>query len=144
MNRRRYFGTIRDGEMCLSRIGVLADALWHEIPSHAKNVKLGAFQVMPDHFHGIVTLTESSSTGNEGDGTPAQRRAPNQGNNTVSSIIGSYKAAVTKHARRLGLEFEWQTRFYDRIIRNDRAYRRIQQYIIDNPKNWGRPKRRTR
>ncbi len=32
---------------------------------------------------------------------------------SVLRVIGSYKSAVTKHAHRLGVEFEWQTRFYD-------------------------------
>ena len=34
----------------------------------------------------------------------------------ISTIIRSYKSAVTKHAHRLGYEFAWQTRFYDNII----------------------------
>ena len=59
---------------------------------------------------------------------------------SVSVIIRSYKSAVTKHAHRLGFEFEWQTRFNDHIIRNPAEYKRIFDYIIDNPKNWGKDK----
>lgn len=43
--------------------------------------------------------------------TIGQQRFQNQGKNTVSSIIGGYKSAVTKHARRMGFEFAWQSRF---------------------------------
>ena len=68
--------------------------------------------------------------------TPGQRRFQNQGKNTVSSIIGSYKSAVTKHTHRLGLEFDWQARFDDRIIRDDASYQRIVNYINNNPANW--------
>ena len=68
--------------------------------------------------------------------TIGQKRFQNQGKNTVSSIIGSYESAVSKHAHRLGYEFEWQSRFYDHIIRDDESYTRIADYIINNPKNW--------
>jgi REP element-mobilizing transposase RayT len=65
-----------------------------------------------------------------------QARYQNQGKNTVSSIVGSYKSAVTKNANRLNVEFDWQTRFYDNIIRTDADYQRINDYIETNPQNW--------
>jgi REP element-mobilizing transposase RayT len=65
-----------------------------------------------------------------------QKRFQNIGKNSVSSIVGSYKSAVTKHAHRLGLEFQWQTRFHDHIIRNDDSFQKISNYIINNPVNW--------
>lgn len=68
--------------------------------------------------------------------TPAQQRFQNQGKNTISSIIGSYKSAVTKHANRLGIPFGWQTRFHDHIIRTEASYLRISDYIENNPGNW--------
>jgi|GEM_PF-78769 len=68
--------------------------------------------------------------------SPGQKRFQNQGKNTVSSIIGSYKSAVTRHARRLGYEFAWQPRFHDHIIRNEQAYINISNYIINNPIKW--------
>ncbi|MCO6495465.1 MAG: transposase [Bacteroidetes bacterium] len=70
------------------------------------------------------------------DKTMGQNRFQNQGKNSISSIIGSYKSAVSKHAHRLGYEFEWQSRFYDNIIRNDLAYQRISNYIVNNPLKW--------
>ena len=68
--------------------------------------------------------------------TPGQLRFRNQGKKTVSSIIGSYKSAVSKHAHRLELDFEWQARFHDHIIRTDASYQRISEYIQNNPLNW--------
>ena len=65
-----------------------------------------------------------------------KNRYQNIGKNTVSSIIGSYKSAVTKHANRQGLENGWQPLFYERIIKNYTAYNIITQYIINNPKKW--------
>jgi hypothetical protein len=39
-----------------------------------------------------------------------------------STMIRSYKSAVTKHAHRLGYSFEWQPRFHDHTIRDDADY----------------------
>lgn len=60
--------------------------------------------------------------------------------NAVSTIIRSYKSAVTKHANRLNLKFKWQTRFYDHIVDNDRSFQNISNYIINNPANWKKDK----
>ena len=60
--------------------------------------------------------------------------------NTISTIIRSYKSAVTKHANRLGIENGWQSRFHDHIIRNDAEYQRINDYIETNPLNWEQDK----
>jgi len=154
-NRIHYFGEIHDGYMQLSHLGILADVFWHEIPHHAKNVEFGAFVVMPNHVHGILILNGNGNIVETGHALslsghipsdnvktghalslPGQQRFPNQGKNTVSSIIGSYKSAVTKHAHRLGFQFEWQTRFHDYIIRNDDEYQRINDYVESNPQNW--------
>ena len=55
---------------------------------------------------------------------------------SLSTIIRSYKSAVSKHAHRLGFDFAWQSRFHDHIIRNAESFERIRNYIINNPKNW--------
>jgi putative transposase len=72
--------------------------------------------------------------------TIGQQRFQNQGKNTISSIVGSYKSAVTKHCNRQGLEFAWQTSFHDHIIRDGQAFENIQNYIANNPKNWDKDK----
>lgn len=56
--------------------------------------------------------------------------------NTVSTIIRSYKSAVTKYCNRLELPIAWQSRFHDHIIRSDESFQRISKYINDNPMNW--------
>jgi len=72
--------------------------------------------------------------------TIGQQRFQNQGKNSISSIIGSYKSAVTKHAHRLRYKFAWQSRYHDHIIRNNDEYQRIKDYIINNPQNWNNDK----
>lgn len=55
--------------------------------------------------------------------------------NSVSTIVRSCKSAVTKHVHRLGLEFAWQSRFHDHIIRDTESFQTITNYIINNPAN---------
>lgn len=138
-DRKHYFGEVVNGEMYLSNTGVLADVFWFETKNHSKNIELGSFVVMPDHVHGIIILKDNEEFVKRDptdERTPGERRFRNQGCNTISSIVGSYKSAVTKHANRLGYVFGWQSRFYDTIIRNDVAYQRISDYIANNPKTW--------
>ncbi|MEM9834279.1 MAG: transposase [Bacteroidota bacterium] len=177
-NREHFFGEINDGKMCLSRTGVIADILWHQIPHHAPFVELGDFVVMPNHVHGIVILNKpndgiqnNDNNNNRGDDTgtgmvetlqatslpPPQPPSPSRQSpqsqpppppknqrmaaisprtQTLSTVVRSYKSAVTRHANRLGLEHGWQARFHDRIIRHDAEYQRISDYIVANPENW--------
>ena len=68
--------------------------------------------------------------------TIGQKRFQHQGSKTLSSIVGAYKSAVSRHAHRLGYDFAWQSRFYDNIVRNNDALNRIENYIHNNPNNW--------
>ena len=164
--REHYFGQINniDNSMQLSNMGIIADVLWHEISNHSKNVELGSFIVMPNHIHGILILPETVNTRHDNVETghalsdnltsdnntysksspPAktigQSRFQNIGKKSLSSIVGSYKSAVTKHANRLGIDFAWQSRFHDHIIRTNKAHQRITDYIDTNIENWEKDK----
>jgi REP element-mobilizing transposase RayT len=158
-----YFGDVQHKKAVLSRTGVLAEVLWNEIPLHRQGVSLGPYVIMPNHIHGIVilepeifpsdtddsdptdhkvetgralSLSKTSNDDTDSDETPGQGRFQDIGKNTLSSIVGAYKSAVTKHANRLGLEHGWQAKFYDRIIRSDTEYQRISTYIETNPAHW--------
>jgi hypothetical protein len=58
----------------------------------------------------------------------------------LPSIIRGFKAAVTVNARKIHKDFGWQSRYYDRIIRDHQEYERIESYIIQNPFNWEKGK----
>jgi len=145
-DRFHYFGEIENGKMIFTPIGAIADVLWYEIKNHAKNVELGEFVVMPNHIHGILILTEKVETFpvETLHATSLQKNeqmakiTPVSG--SVSTIIRSYKSAVSKHAHRLGFEFEWQTRFHDHIIRNAQSFDTISNYINNNPATWDKDK----
>ena len=152
-NRNHFFGKIQNQEMHLSEIGKLAEKYWLEIPEHFPFVELGNFVVMPNHFHGILIINKINIDSNESPAivetrhclvstlkpfntTIGQSRFQNQGKNTISSIVGSYKSIVTKMSRPINPNFGWQSRFHDHIIRNANAFDNIQNYIANNPAKW--------
>jgi putative transposase len=65
-----------------------------------------------------------------------QKISPKSG--SISRILGSFKSACSKHIKSSfpDIEFEWQERFWDNIIRNNESFETVSNYIINNPKNW--------
>ncbi len=109
------------------------------------NLELGEFVVMPNHFHGVIFIgnNEYNDVRNckdamhrvSTDGDLYKNEFGRQSKN-LSSIIRGFKSAVTVRARKINIDFGWQSRFHDHIIRNPKSYDVISQYIIDNPKKW--------
>jgi putative transposase len=55
-NRAYTLGAIVEGRMKLSQTGMIVENCWRRIPEHFLNVKLGIFQVMPNHVHPVRYL----------------------------------------------------------------------------------------
>ena len=58
----------------------------------------------------------------------------------LSRILRWYKGRVTFESRKIHADFSWQPRFHDHIIRDEREFERIKNYIITNPSNWEKDK----
>jgi len=71
------------------------------------------------------------------DPPPPNKFGPQSKN--LASIIRGIKSSVTTKAKISGnINFGWQSRFHDHIIRNSTEFYRIRNYIINNPANWGK------
>jgi REP element-mobilizing transposase RayT len=57
-NHECLFGEIVDGGMVLNDAGRMIQATWEALPESHQVVQLDEFQVMPNHFHGIVILND--------------------------------------------------------------------------------------
>ena len=51
---------------------------------------------------------------------------------TMSRVVQQMKGYVTKRIS----QSVWQSRFYDHVIRSERDYRDIWDYIENNPARW--------
>lgn len=124
-------------------IDITTDDMSNNVSQQSKNLQKCVSNESNETTHALslrspdaLKLADSKPLISATSKTPGQMRFQHQGSNTVSSVIGSYKSAVSKHAHRLGFEFEWQSRFDDRIIRDAQAFKTITNYILTNPKNW--------
>lgn len=54
----------------------------------------------------------------------------------LSVVVGGLKRAVTLFARRNNIEFDWQSRYHDHIIRGANDGNRIAEYIENNVTRW--------
>lgn len=147
--RRHFFGHIENGIMHLNTVGNIAHQVWAEITGHFHHVHLGEFIIMPNHVHGIIIIDKPDGDFPMGTGhavvetghalsLPSKNhpRFRNQGKNTISAMVGSFKSAVTRQVRPINPGFGWQSRFYDHIIRSQQSHHRISQYIRQNPLLW--------
>lgn len=134
-NQEHLFGVIIDGGMLLSAIGEIAQQCWIDIPNHFPHVKLGEYQIMPNHLHGILNV-ETLPPVETLHATSIQMTTISPKSGSLARILGSYKSAVSKLAHKTDGGFEWQERFHEHIIRNTLEYNRIEHYIIHNPESW--------
>ncbi len=92
-------------------------------------IKVDKFVVMPNHIHAIITIQDLHTHGHP------------QGA-SLQEIVGSYKSYVSIEYLRICKEKNiqmgeiWQRSFHDHVIRNERSYQKIWQYIDTNIIKW--------
>ncbi len=117
------------------------------IPNHFPFVKLNAFVIMPNHLHGIIVIykNDDGNTNNvETQDFASLQQNHHSGNpnkfgpqsKNLASIIRGFKIGVIKCATMDGTYFEWQSRYYDRIIRDERELWNVRKCIQNNPLQW--------
>jgi putative transposase len=135
-NRLHFFGEIKNRQMNLSAIGKIAKACWEEIEVHFPNVRLAEFVFMPDHMHGVIVIDKSSPANKGTNILLKENRFQNIGSQSISTIVGSFKSAVSRKSREINPAFGWHPRFNDRVIRSSMEFDRIESYISKNVENY--------
>lgn len=129
----------------LSSAGQTAERLLLEIPKHFPHAFLDEYAVMPNHIHCILVLGHISAPDEVGDNSqvedaliePQFNQFHKAVKGSVSVIINQFKGAVKRWCNANEYtHFDWQSRFYDHVIRNSESHEKIRQYIINNARNW--------
>lgn len=164
-NRIPHFGNISNGKMILNQYGIIAHNEWANTPFIRPNIELGEFIIMPDHMHAIIrictgvlhTPVHIPHTRNDIPHTDDRTgvlhtpydipeshnhrgvcntplRSPSQ---TIGALIRGYKSSVTKQLNSFNIDCPiWQRNYYEHIIRDEKSYQNISNYIINNPRKW--------
>lgn len=113
----------------LTEIGNIINNIYLNLENQFENIKLHDFIIMPNHIHGIIEISKRADT----------RPAP-----TLSDIICAFKSKSTDYMLK-GIKMGkykpidkrlWQRNYYEHVIRNEKEYIQIVEYIINNPINW--------
>lgn len=122
--RACLFGHIANGTMCLSAFGRIVEACWGERPAHYANAAFDSFVVMPNHLHGVLVLEETS--------------CPAHDFTEIVRGLKTFSARRVNEMRASPGKPLWQREYYEHVIRNETALRKIRRYIEANPAGWDR------
>ncbi len=153
-DRNMLFGRVQKDVVQLNAFGEMAARAWMETPLIRPNIGLGAFVIMPNHLHGIISINSYRGA----------RNVPRIGHfisptQTIGAVVRGFKGVVTKRVKAavrqayaeattsstaLPAPFDlvpeygsiWQANYYDRLIQTPQAYYHLSKYIWNNPKNW--------
>ncbi len=153
--RLLQFGEAIADTIGLNPAGEMVTQTWLQIPDRFPQVQLDEFVVMPNHFHGILILTESLlptvgastrsiPTVDDSDGKGISSSSIDNHKISLGDVVGAFKSISThryiqgvkqkgwsKFDRRL-----WQRNYYERIIRDEHEFDRLREYILHNPLQW--------
>ena len=105
--------SIRPQDVPLSPIGSLVEDAISQISEHYEHISVDNYCIMPDHVHILLRIAPTISGASVG----------------LSTVIGSLKRWVSRQAGRP----IWQKSYFDHVIRGQRDYNEIWQYIEENP-----------
>ncbi len=112
-------------KMNLNEYGMIVDEQIIWLEKQYPYAVIHNYAVMPNHVHIILEVDSLKVK----DCTIKIK--------SLSSLIGAFKTTSSKIIHKKGLEtFAWQRSFHDHIIRNEKAYDTIFNYIDLNPQKW--------
>lgn len=150
-NRECLFGNIIQNQLQLNQYGQIIEQVWNYLPDQFPHLDIDAAVIMPNHFHGIVIITDTcrdlvskslskslSRPQSKSDHQLTERPFYEQ-KTKLGKIIAYFKYQTTKFINQkrnsVGVKV-WQSNYYEHIIRNEKTLAILQNYIIENPLRW--------
>ena len=104
-------------------IGKCVEEQIHALSRRYPSVTIDKHVIMPNHIHLIVTIREDP-----GGASPSP---------TLYDVVRVLKSLTTRLSRKhLGDSPLWQRSYYEHGIRGEADYRKIWEYIDNNPAKW--------
>ncbi len=132
-NRKNLFSNIvgaihESPENKLTQYGEFAEQIIKML-SDRFNVSIPRYVIMPNHIHMIIEIHEDEKR--------AIRESPLQCHRSIiDKMVGYLKMNVSKKIHKTNNEIIWQRSYHDHIIRGEKDYRKIWEYIDTNVIKW--------
>lgn len=132
LNRKELLSKIRVGtglpdcpgtpEILLTKYGIIAEKYIKQLNTFYQHISIDKYVIMPDHIHLLICISYQQEA-------PTERK----GNNSeISKFVSTLKRFCNKDYG----ENIWQGRYYDHVVRNQKDYQEIWEYIDHNPMKW--------
>lgn len=136
------FGGIENDEMVLNEAGRMVKKWCAELSHKFPDIIMDTYIIMPNHFHAII-INIGDSVGADLCVCPENKTGEHIGS-PLHRVIQWLKTMTTNEYIRgvkslNWIPFDkklWQRNYYEHIIRNEKAYDKIAEYILSNPHNW--------
>lgn len=128
-DRVPLFGNIAGETMNQNAAGRMVQTAWEELSEHYPGVNADAFIAMPNHVHGLLTLSNNTTTSTA---------------LSLSEVMQRWKSWTTTLYRRGVGEQNWepfparlwQRNYYERVVRDEKEWQSCRDYIENNPSKW--------
>lgn len=131
----RVYGSSDDARIELSELGCAVRDEWFNIPNYHPEVKPLDLQMMPDHLHGIIYISEPLAQGLSGVVRGFKTGCGRAYRRLVvpsSSVATQSRQTLSGSHPEHGLLFE--PGYNDLLLRNSEEYQRWKHYLRDNPR----------
>lgn len=124
-------------EMILNKFGIIANNQLEWLQNQYAYIFLHSYIVMPNHIHAVIEIDSSLLKTVQNLDEPEKIVKIK----SLSQIMGAFKTTSSKLIHEAGtIDFAWHRSFYDHIIRDEKAYLNIVNYIENNPNSWNKDK----
>jgi len=150
------FGRVVDSIMLINECGQIVQRAWAAIPQRFPSLVPDAFQMMPNHLHGILVIPgpglEPSLAAAAGarvihpvgpalapTKAGASPGATKDHRPSLGNVVGAFKSlsaiAVNRWLFRTGRRL-FQEDYFEHVIRDVDSLEKIRDYILTNPARW--------
>ncbi|MGB6128069.1 MAG: transposase [Psychrilyobacter sp.] len=135
-NREKIFGEIIDENMILNDVGKMVEDEWKKLET--EDIDVSKYCLMPNHFHGIIEIRVNVGVIHELPLRENKEDIKLRRKMMIPKLIGKFKMLSARRINILNNNVGkvWQRNYYEHIIRDEKDYVRISDYIKNNPRNW--------
>ena len=161
-NMAHRFGRVANGQMLLNAAGLMVDKWIKELENKFPDIQIDEYVIMPNHIHLIIINNGALANAVRVDlcVDPLPDLCVDRNNQIKRLAVGEHTGSPLHHVvqwlktmttnlyiqgvKNLGWKpFDkklWLRNYYEHIIRDERAYQNIAQYIKNNPLKWNEDK----